>query len=64
MIYLLVLSASDTTGKEKWKQIKQQTKEQYLSMLYFDGLNRNTYGYLYNEVYKAHWLNRCTAKED
>ncbi len=46
----------DTTNpsKGRWQKIKQTARNQYLTMLHFDGLNQNAYGDLQVEIHKAY----------
>ncbi len=42
--YTNMITNSTNPGKAKWQKIRQTTRNQYLTMLHFDGLNRNAYG--------------------
>ena len=58
--YMDMLGGTLVDDKAKWKKINQTAREQYLSMLYFDGLNRNAYGDLHNKIHKAYRLGELT----
>ena len=59
--YINMLGATSADNKEKWKKIKQTVREQYLVMLYFNGLNQNAYGDLHKEIHKAHQISRVNS---
>ncbi len=39
--YMDMIADTSTSGKAKWKKIKQTAREQYLAMLHFVDLNQN-----------------------
>ena len=59
--YINIITDASTLGKAKWKKTKQRAREQYLTMLYFDGLNRNAYLELHNEIHKAYQIGGVNA---
>ncbi len=54
VVYTNILINTTNQGKAKWKKIKDAAREQYLTMLHFDRLNKNACGDLHIEIHKAY----------
>ena len=39
LTYATVILDTTSSGKDKWRKIKQTARDRYLAMLHFDGLN-------------------------
>ncbi len=56
-----MIANTSTAGKANWKKIKQTARDQNISMLHFNRLNWNAYGYLYNKTHKAYRIGGTDA---